>query len=515
VGLCGIYGVVRMGVSSVKKAYYYLKKNGIMNTYYASLERLTTAGDYRFRPVKLSEYEAQKAGKWKRKTTFSIVVPTYETKEVFLRDLIDSCVRQSYPHWELVIADASETDAVKRVTDTYEDDRIKYLKLAQNAGISANTNAGIMAATGEYIGLLDHDDVITLDALYEFAKKVEEGLAEGTEYAFIYSDEDKCDTNRTKYYEPNIKPDFNLDLLLTNNYICHFLMVRGPLLKKLKLRSQYDGAQDHDLVLRAYATTHGKSSVRRIGYGHIPRVLYHWRCHEGSTASNPQSKLYAYKAGAAAIADYLGNAGIHAEVKPLKHNGFFRVVYKDYLTYPEDSPQLKRKKELTADARGSIAYRMYLNRYDVGAIGGPVIYRKKITAGIIDEKKSCPYDGMNMHFSGYMHRAVLQQRSTAVDIRNMLLNEEVGRCLIDLAEDEKYGHLFNQELINELKEQLINKNLNSPYIDVTALLTDEVNADFEYLNASMDLCEKIALEGYISYYDPKCVIYERKKRFTD
>lgn len=495
-----------MGFSSVKKAYYYLKRNGIEDTFYACLERLLSWEKYTYKPVSQEEKASEMSRKWARKILFSIVVPAYETKEEYLRELVESVIAQTYPNWELIIADSSTSDAVKLVIDEYEDRRIRYLRLAENRGISANTNAGIVNARGEYIGLLDHDDIITPDALYEFASKIEFGLEENIEYAFIYSDEDKCDSTGNKFFEPNFKPDFNLDLLLTNNYVCHFLMVRGPLIKKLLLRSEYDGAQDHDLVLRAYAATNGHSSKREIGYGHIPKVLYHWRCHEGSTASNPRSKRYAYNAGRRAIADYLKKANIHGEVKPLKHNGFFRVKYKDYLTYPKNSPQLVRKKELTTDIRGSIAYRTYLNRFEIGAIGGPIIEGNKIITGIIDSTKTCPYDGMNVHFSGYMHRAVLQQTAPAVDIRNMMISESLGSTLVKIADDEEYIHLFNRDFIDILKERIAENALNSPYIDVTALLCENKYEDFDYLNVSWALCREIAMEGYTVYYDPKFVI---------
>ena len=501
-----------MAFGAVKKAYYYMKKNGIIETFYACLERIVLREKYEYVPISREERASEMSRQWRRRVLFSIVVPTYETKEEYLKALVDSVITQTYPNWELLICDASPSDKVKLVMDGYEDKRIRYLKLAENRGISANTNAGIANASGEYIGLLDHDDVITPDALYEFASKIEFGLEENIEYAFIYSDEDKCDGDGRKFFEPNKKPDFNIDLLLTNNYICHFLMMRGPLMKKLMLRSEYDGAQDHDLVLRAFAATNGKGSKREIGYGHIPKVLYHWRCHEGSTASNPQSKMYAYNAGRRAIADYLRKAGIHADVKPLKHNGFFRVKYRDYLDYPKGGPQIKRKKELTSDLRGSIAYRMFLNRFEIGVIGGPIITKHKFVGGIIDNTKTCPYDSMNAHFSGYMHRAVLQQDATTVDIRNMMIADGLGKSLVKIAMDEEYMHLFNRSFIEILKERMEENALNSPYIDVTALLASGKYEDFDYINASVALCREIALEGYMVYYDPKFVVVTDKKR---
>ena len=141
----------------------------------------------------------------------------------------------------------------------------------------------------------------------------------------IYSDEDKW-SGGEDYYDPAIKEDFNLDYLLSNNYICHFLAMETGLMKGLGLRKDYDGAQDYDLILRGVQellqTPGGEGKIV-----HVSRVLYHWRCHRGSTAENPQSKLYAYEAGRAALQDYADRAGYRAEAVHLKHLGFYRLQY--------------------------------------------------------------------------------------------------------------------------------------------------------------------------------------------
>lgn len=495
---------ILMGFSKVKKAYYYFKRNGLKDTLYASAERLLQQEDYVYSPISEEEKYKQRQHKWTKKPLFSIVVPTFETKKAFLTELLDSVLSQTYSNWELVIADASKTDVVKECLLEYvKDSRIRYIKLKENKGISANTNAGIIKAKGDYIGLLDHDDVITADALFEFALMIEEGEKNGLEYAFIYSDEDKCDTNGKKFFEPNIKPGFNLDLILTNNYICHFLMLKGRLMKNLLLRESFDGAQDHDLVLRAYSESFKNGTGdKTIAYGHIPKVLYHWRCHEESTASNPESKTYAYEAGKRAIADYLKRAGIRARVEKIKHNGFFRVEYEDYLDYSSNNAHYKRKIDLTKNVRGRLAYTLFLNRYDIGGVGGPLVLNNKITGGLIDDTKTCPFDGLNVNFSGYMHRASLQQGGYGVDIRNMMVSEALGHCVVEIGESKEFLYLFNRNLIKELDVKIKQKELNSPYIDVTALLSEAQYEDFDYINASIALCEKIALEGYGCYYDP-------------
>ena len=159
---------------------------------------------------------------------------------------------------------------------------------------------------GEYIGLLDHDDVLTPDALYEMTDAIIKAYDRGAASCLrLIRMRIKCDGEETKYYEPNYKEEFNYDLILSNNYICHFLVMESKLLKSLQFRPEFDGAQDYDLILRCVAEvlTEGRAdSEKRIL--HIPKVLYHWRCHEASTAANPNSKKYAYDAGLRALQDH-------------------------------------------------------------------------------------------------------------------------------------------------------------------------------------------------------------------
>ena len=200
--------------------------------------------------------------------------------------MITSVMQQSYPHWELILADATEDHSVEetltiqgflteRLLENAEtiaaDARIHYIHLTENAGIAANTNQALPYARGEYIGLLDHDDVLTPDALYEMADAITKANDRGVRVAFAYSDEDKCNGDETKYYDPNHKEDFNYDLILSNNYICHFLVMDADLMKKLAFRPECDGAQDYDLVLRAVSevlAADGRSGEERIL--HIP-----------------------------------------------------------------------------------------------------------------------------------------------------------------------------------------------------------------------------------------------------
>lgn len=495
-----------MAFGNIRKAYSYLKKNGIEDTFYASMERLTDKKEYSYTEPSADTLLKQREKIWDDPVKFSIIVPAYDTKESYIEACIESVLAQTYGCFELIIADASKLPTVRKAAGKYKDHRIKYLQLSENKGISANTNSARRLINGKYVGLLDHDDVITPDCLYECATYIEKTCKDGRECAFLYTDEDKCDAQGKKFFEPNFKPGFNPDLLLTNNYICHFFVIKAELFKELGLRSFFDGAQDHDLVLRSFAATRELSDDREMVYGHIPKVLYHWRCHDDSTSSNPGSKLYAYEAGRRAVSDYLKKSGIAADVMPTKHNGFFRINYRDELIYPKNGPEIARKNELTASVRGAIAYNLFLNRYDIGAIGGPVIRDGKITGGIMDSTKTCIYDGLSVKFSGYMHRAKLQQDALYIDVRNMMILDDLAYLAVKIAKDEKHLHLFNREAISELEHKIEAKSIRSPYVDVSACLAPVNYEDIDYLDAGVDLSREISLEGYLLYYDPEFLL---------
>lgn len=230
-----------LNLTNLKKTYYYLKRNGISKAIGAALERVQGAyyADYTYTEPKAGVLQAQRETCFEKDITFSIVVPAYETKETFLQQLLESLLKQTYSNWELILADASPSDKVKRYVGKYNDSRIRYIKLEKNDGISGNTNQGIREAKGEYIGLLDHDDYLTPDALYEMAKAIETGKKSGTEYGFLYSDEDKCDEKGDIFYDPHFKTDFNLDLFLTNNYICHFLVMKREMMQDLSSTAKW------------------------------------------------------------------------------------------------------------------------------------------------------------------------------------------------------------------------------------------------------------------------------------
>ena len=242
----------------------------------------------------IEDLELQRKIDFEFEPKISIVVPMYNTNERFLKELIESLKNQTYSNWELCLADGSEIQN-ENLKKYYENDnRIKYNFLNSNNGISENTNEAIKMATGDFIGFLDHDDIIPKEALFEIVKVINENK----EVDFIYTDEDKLDNETKERFEPYFKPDFSPETLECNNYITHFVVVKKDLLEKVgNLNSEFNGAQDFDFVLRA--TEKANKII------HIPKILYHWRVHRDSTANVAESKPYAFKAGIRVVEEHL------------------------------------------------------------------------------------------------------------------------------------------------------------------------------------------------------------------
>ena len=315
----------------IKKAYLYWKHFGTREFFNHLADRMEPEdvpygpwfADHRAKPEDLKK---QKKHPPKNGALISVVVPAWHTPEKYLKRMIESVCEQSYEKWELVIADAGASDeqgssgkknrTVREIVADYaEDERIRYLPLKENLGIAENTNRAIAESRGEYVGFLDHDDLLEPDALYEIMK--EAGLS-GAD--MLYTDEDKIAGDRGRYIQPHFKPGFNLDLLRSNNYITHFLVVKRTLLYRAGMFDpEMNGAQDYDFILRC-AENAGKI-VR------IPRILYHWRTHSRSTSDNPMSKAYAYEAGQRAIEKHLERMKTEGIVEMLPDFGFYRVRY--------------------------------------------------------------------------------------------------------------------------------------------------------------------------------------------
>lgn len=259
------------------------------------------------------ELEEQKQFKFENNPKISIIVPMYNTPEEFFKDLVECMQNQTYSNWELCLADGSPEENQNLRKYFENDSRVVYKFLGKNDGISGNTNEALKLVTGDYIGLLDHDDVIPKFALYEIVKTINEN----PDVQFIYTDEDKIEGTIDKRCDPHFKPDFAPDTLACHNYITHFVIMRKDLMDKLGgFRKEYNGAQDFDLVLRASEET---SNII-----HIPKVLYHWRVHPQSTAMVADSKPYAYEAGKRAATDHQIRLGRKAKVD---HGGDVPGIY--------------------------------------------------------------------------------------------------------------------------------------------------------------------------------------------
>lgn len=301
----------------------YFRRNGIAATLYKIQGKLrrkegNTYDNWRKKyTVTQEELTAQRQAVFAAPKKFSIVVPLYQTKPEYLCAMIDSVLAQTYPHWQLCMANGSPAE-LTTILEAYaaKDARICFTNLEENKGISENTNAALLLADGDFIVLADHDDLLPANALYEFAAAVEKE----PEIDMLYSDEDKVDMRGKKYFEPHFKPDFNLDLLCSMNYICHLFAARRDVVERAGgFRAEYDGAQDLDFILRC--------SEQAGHIHHVPKILYHWRCHLHSTAANPESKLYAFEAGRRAIEAHYARLGIPARVENAQFYGMYRTRY--------------------------------------------------------------------------------------------------------------------------------------------------------------------------------------------
>ena len=345
----------RLNKENVKKGFEYIRRNGVSRFWTLAKAKAFPAGKsykewYEEHCPTKEELMRQREVEFSVQPLISIVVPTYQTPIPFLKDMIDSVRKQSYEKWELCIADGSlngdENDTkVIRVREelnrySMEDKRIKVVYLEENQGIAENTNQALELATGEYIGLFDHDDMLTPDALYEIVKAIND-----YDYDVLYTDEDKISENSHDYKKPVFKPDYSPELLCANNYITHFFVAKKSIVDRLEgFRKEYDGSQDYDFIFRCVEL------AKKVG--HVSKVLYHWRMHGGSVAGDPTSKMYAYDAGKKAIQSHYERVGIQANVEHMERLGLYHTEYKmikqpliSVIIYGEDDEKKKRCSE--------------------------------------------------------------------------------------------------------------------------------------------------------------------------
>lgn len=301
--------------------------------------------------------------KQERETVFpnmvkiSILVPLYNTPMNFLEEMIGSVTWQTYQNWELCLADGSD-DAHIEVGEyckklAKDDSRIRYQKLEKNDGISGNTNECLKLATGDYIGLFDHDDILHPSVLYEYVKVINEQNAD-----YIYCDETTFkDGSVDKMITLHFKPDYAIDNLRANNYICHFSCFKKDLLDGMELfRKQFDGSQDHDMILRL--TDKAKNVV------HVPKLLYYWRSHAGSVASDISAKSYAIEAARGAVADHLRSHGYeHFKITSTRaFETIFKISY-EIIGNPKISVVIANKDHV-GDLRRCITSILEKSTYD-------------------------------------------------------------------------------------------------------------------------------------------------------
>lgn len=299
---------------AIGRTLVYLKKNGLRATVYRVLKGAgpmpvdkrklkKIAKDYY---ISAQRREQEENAQFPKDIKFSVLVPLYNTPESFLKAMIESVQAQTYKNWELCLADGSDSEHsfVGEICKNYADGdkRIKYEKLEKNLGISENTNACIRMATGEYIALFDHDDLLHPSALYEVMRAICEHGAD-----FIYTDENTFSEEPRDAYNPHFKPDFSPDTLRSYNYICHLSVFSRELLDSVgHFRSEYDGSQDYDLILRL------TEKAKKVF--HIRKILYYWRAHKNSVAQDVAAKPYTVTAAKKALAAHLERCGLKGEV---------------------------------------------------------------------------------------------------------------------------------------------------------------------------------------------------------
>lgn len=504
----------------------------------------------RHAPSRFRLYQ-QKRKRFPLMPKISIVVPLYRTPEIYLREMLDSVRKQSYQNWELCLSDGSgEDSSIAEILEEYakKDTRIRVRDNKEQLHISDNTNVALDMAEGDYIAFMDHDDLLTPDALYECVAE----LNAYPDTELIYTDEDKVTMDGEKYFLPHFKTEFNLDMLCSTNYFCHLVVVKKTLYKKVgKLNRVYDGAQDYDFVLRCVERT---DKIR-----HIPKVLYHWRAWEGSTADSAENKTYIVDAGAGAVSAHYKRMGIDAEVIPTQYPGMYRTKYpleaepkisviipnKDHVddlkkclrsireknTYENieiivvenNSVQKKTfeeyKKIMQADPKVRVVYWKgegfnypEINQYGVDAASGEYILflnndTEMISRDCISEmlsycmRKDVGAVGAKMYYED----GTLQHGGVIVGLGGV-----AGHAFLGMDGDAP-GYFARAQVIHDLSAvtaacMMLKKSV---YEEVGGL-----DPKFAVAFNDVDLCLKIRAAGYLIVYDPyaELVHYESKSR---
>lgn len=405
------YGAVGLVIKFIER-----RENPINRAYRKNYE------DCRLRGEDFAEQRAQ-SERFPFRPLVSIVVPTYCTGETVLREMMESVLGQTYDNWELILADGSDANSdgiprIQTIAESYHCDRIHYHKLEGNLGISANTNEGFRHAKGEYIALLDHDDLLAPNALYEMVNCVNLRREQGEIPLMIYSDEDKITEDGSLHFEPHFKPDYNEELLNQYNYICHFLMVHKSVLVQVgMLDPAYDGAQDYDFVLRC------SEALAQERIAHVKKIVYHWRVSASSTAGYSGNKDYARIAQQRAVDAHKARIGVN----PYSGESNY-IICQGSDIQPLD---LEWDRELASLFLG--------HKYPVGMVCGRLVHGKGFWTGRVvscgyrigrDGDVEANFAGVRGFKKGYFQRAFVPQNVSAGSL---------DFCVIDRVAFERVG----------------------------------------------------------------------------
>lgn len=451
--------------SNIKNAMIHFRNYGIRSMARKTLDYLEFTRNYNL--WRTSHITTEEELSHQRNTSFSytpkisIIVPVYKTPEPFLRQMIESVISQTYPNWELCIADGSAALSacyIKATISEYQKDytNIRCVYLNENLGISGNTNAALSLASGDFIALLDHDDILAPDALYEIVL----ALNQNSDIDVLYTDEDKVDVELKSYYDPYFKPDFNLDLLRSCNYITHFYVVRRELAQKIGGFSvECNGSQDYDFILK---TTDQSRKIH-----HIPKILYHWRIHPASVAGDPESKSYAYDSAVRALQSHLERRSELASASKDAQFGYYKIAYHftgtplvsiwmkdcsfDLKKQIETTSSYKNFEFVTSPDKASGEYLVCLHqvkeiltndwleqflgncaRPSVGIAGAKILIRKDrlLEAGLIytaDGQVHSPFYKYYTSDTGYCYRARIQQNCSLIGSHCFMVNTVLFR----------------------------------------------------------------------------------------
>lgn len=507
---------------NLKNAFFHIKTYGLRSVVRKTadyLEFTKTYNDWRLSHIVSSDVlEQQKHHDFANNPLISIIVPVYKTPAKFLRQMIDSVINQTYSHWELCIADGSADVSADYIEDIISDyqrtyPNIRYQKLSANLGISGNTNAALDMASGDFIALLDHDDVLTLDALYEIVQMYNEN----TRYDVFYTDEDKVNTDFTSYYDPYFKPDFNLDLLRSCNYITHFFVVKASLAKGVGgFSDQCNGSQDYDFIL--------KTCEKATAICHIPKILYHWRIHSASVAGDPESKLYAYESAVRALQNHLDRCNENAVAMRDLQYGYYRTEY-HYNGTPLVSIILQNcSSDLESQIRSITTYSNYeivssvsdasgefvlflshtqkilsrdwieqllgnCSRSNVGICGGKIFYRrgKVLSYGLVytsDGQLHSPFYRLNDLDTGYCYRARIQQCCSIIEPYCFMTKRSLLEKMWPAISDSDFENQF-YDYCHQMREQNYNITI-LPNVSVLCSSTGDTLPAFPYYARKTD-----------------------------